>query len=330
MTVPKTVVVTYPGFDAADPQTAGILREHGFAIRFAPRTVERTADDVVELMEGATAGIISTDPFDATVFARCPDLRVLARIGVGLDTVDVDAATGAGVAVTITPDVNIATVADHTLALMLACCRRLLENDRSTRDGSWDRGGALNGTDLTGATVGIVGLGAIGLAVARRLAGFEVTLLGTDVAGVSSELVERVDLDELLRRADIVTLHVPLTPATRGLIGARELGLMRSHAILVNTSRGGVVDEQALATVLRESRLASAGLDVFAREPPIGSPLLELERVVISPHMAGISVRTQQVMLTMAVAAVIDVVDGREPAGLVNLDALSAQREPAL
>jgi phosphoglycerate dehydrogenase-like enzyme len=330
MSVPKIVVVTYPGFDSADPQTAGILRERGFAIRFAPRTVERTADDVVELMEGATAGIISTDPFDATVFARCPDLRVLARIGVGLDTVDIDAATGAGVAVTITPDVNIATVADHTLALMLACCRRVLENDRSTRSGSWDRGGALNGTDLTGATVGIIGLGAIGLAVARRLAGFEVTLLGTDVPGVSSELVERVDLDDLLRRADIVTLHVPLTPATRGLIGARELGLMPSHAILVNTSRGGVVDEQALATVLRESRLASAGLDVFAREPPIGSPLLEFERVVVSPHIAGISVRTQQVMLTMAVAAVIDVVDGREPAGLVNLDALSAQREPAL
>jgi phosphoglycerate dehydrogenase-like enzyme len=324
-----TVVVTYPGFDSEDDRTAGVLRERGFDIRFAPRLGDRSPDEVAELMDGAVGGIVSTDPFDEGVFARCTGLRVLARVGVGLDTVDVDAATDAGVAVTITPDLNTATVADHTLALMLACCRRLLENDRSTRGGAWDRGGSLNGTDLTGATVGLVGVGSIGHAVARRLAGFDVTVLGSDLLGVASDLVEPVGLDELLRRADIVSLHVPLTAATRGMIGARELGLMRDGAILVNTSRGGIVDELALEAHLREGRLAAAGVDVFAREPPLGSPLLTMDHVVVTPHIAGISVRTQQRMLEMAVRSVIDVVDGRHPKGLVNPDALE-QRGPVV
>ena len=321
-----TVVVTYPGFDPDDVRTAGVLREHGLQIRFEPRTGERSAERVAQLMDGAIGGIVSTDPFDGSVFARCPALLVLARVGVGFDTVDVAAATGAGVAVTITPGVNTATVADHTLALILACCRRLVENDRRTRTGAWDRGGALNGVDLTGATVGIVGLGAIGRAVASRLAGFEVTLLGTDLPEVRSELIVRVGLDELLRRSDIVTVHVPLTPATRGLIGARELALMPDGAILVNTARGGVVDEAALLPHVRGGRLG-AGLDVFASEPPRGSPVLELERVIVTPHIAGISVRTQQAMLEMAVQSVIDVVAGRAPAGIVNPEALRAARE---
>jgi len=329
MSAPPVVVVTYPGFDELDPQTAGILRERGLEIRFEPRTGERTPAEVVRIMEGAIGGIISTDPFDGTVLAQCRGLRVLARVGVGIDTIDVGAATDAGVAVTITPDLNTATVADHTVALILACCRRLVENDRSTRGGGWDRGGRLNGTDLTGATVGIVGLGAIGRAVARRLAGFDVTLLGADLPEVRAEGIERVGLDELLRRSDIVTVHVPLTAGTRGLIGARELDLMPNKAILVNTSRGGVVDEQALIPHLLEGRLAAA-LDVFEQEPPRGSPLLDLEHVLVTPHIAGISVQTQQQMLEMAARSVIDVVDGRAPPGLINPEALGARSQPAL
>jgi phosphoglycerate dehydrogenase-like enzyme len=320
------VVVTYPGFDTGDPRTAGVLRDHGLDVRFAPRTGERSAADVVRLMDGAVGGIVSTDPFDGSVFAGCPALRVLARVGVGLDTVDVEAATGAGVAVTVTPGVNTATVADHTLALILACCRRLVENDRRTRDGGWDRGGALNGGDLTGETVGIVGLGSIGRAVARRLAGFDATLLGTDLPGVECDLVERVELDELLQRSAIVTIHVPLTAATRGLIGARELALMPDGAILVNTSRGSVIDEAALVDELRSGRLG-AGLDVFEAEPPRGSPVLALERAVVTPHIAGISVRTQQAMLEVAVRNVVDVLAGREPPGLVNPLALHGAGE---
>jgi phosphoglycerate dehydrogenase-like enzyme len=322
-----TVVVTYPGFDCVDPGTAGVLTAHGLAIRFEPRTRERSADAVAELMNGAVGGIVSTDPFDQTVFARCPELRVLARVGVGLDTVDVEAATGAGVAVTITPELNTATVADHTLTLMLACCRRLVQNDSRTRAGGWDRGGSLNGLDLTGMTVGVIGLGSIGRAVARRLAGFDVTVLGTDLPHVTSELVERVGLEELLGRSGIISVHVPLSPATRGLIGARELALMPAGAIIINTSRGGVIDETALLPHLRQGRLM-AGLDVFEREPPEGSPLLLLDHVVVTPHIAGISVHSQQAMLEMAVQAVVEVIGGRRPPGLVNPDALGGARAP--
>jgi|SRR5579862_113397 len=321
----RTVVVTYPGWVDDDLQTAGALRAAGLEIRFEPRTGERSPEEVLRFMADATAGVISTDPFDSAVFGGCPLLRVLARVGVGVDAIDLDAATAAGVAVTTTPGINTTTVADHTLALILACVRRVVENDASVRGGEWDRGGRLTGTELTGATVGIVGLGAIGQAVAKRLAGFDVRTLGYDVADVEPSTIERVDLDELLRRADIVTLHVPLVPGTRMLIGTRELGLMRPGAILVNASRGGIVDESALLGALRERHLGGAALDVFDREPPRGSPLLELPQVVLSPHIAGISVSAQQAALEAAVDAVLSVLAGRRPGGLVNPEALALQ-----
>ena len=317
------VVVTYPGFDPEDARTAGVLRDAGFTIRYEPRRGERTPADVARFMADARAGIVSTDPFDASVFPLCPKLRVLARVGVGIDAIDLEAATQARVAVTITPGVNANTVADHTLAMMLACCRRLLQNDRAVRAGLWERGGPMSPTDLTGATVGIVGLGEIGRTVARRLRGFDVKVLGSDVAGVTWDGIPRVELDELLGTANVVTLHVPLAPATRGLIGARELSMMRRDAILINTSRGGVVDELALVAALREKRLLGAGIDVFAREPPDGSPLLELPNVVLSPHIAGISICSEQTMLEMATASILDVMAGGRPAGLINPDALA-------
>lgn len=327
------IVVTYPGFDLEDERTAGALRDAGFTIRYEPRLGERTPADVARFMADARAGIVSTDPFDDSVFAACPKLRVLARVGVGTDAIDLPAATRAGVAVTITPGVNANTVADHTLAMILACCRRLLQNDRAVRDGLWERGGPMSPTDLTGATVGIVGLGEIGRAVARRLRGFDVKVLGTDLPDVTWDGIPRVELDELLGAANVVTLHVPLAPSTRGLIGARELALMRADAILINTSRGGVVDEAALAAALEKKRLLGAGIDVFAREPPEGSPLLDMPNVLLSPHIAGISVYSQQTMLEMATASILDVIGGGRPPGLLNPDALAAAKaaiaEPA-
>jgi phosphoglycerate dehydrogenase-like enzyme len=326
----RAVVITYPAFDENDPLTAGALRAAGLEIRLEPRLRERSPEQVLRFMADATAGVISTDPFDRAVFAGCPWLRVLARVGVGVDTIDVDAATEAGVLITTTPGINTTSVADHTLALMLACIRRVVENDASIRSGEWSRGGRLTGIELTGATVGIIGLGAIGQAVAQRLAGFEVRILGYDVSDVEPLGIVRAELDELLRAADVVTLHVPLLPSTRMLIGARELALMRSGAILVNASRGGIVDEEALLQALREKRLAGAGLDVFAREPPAGSALLELSQVVVSPHIAGISVSAQQAGLEAAVEAVVAALAGRRPGGLINPEALASQPSGAL
>jgi phosphoglycerate dehydrogenase-like enzyme len=322
----STVVVTYPAFDEGDPRTAGAFRSAGLSIRHAPRVGERSPDDVVALMADAVAGVVSTDPFDGSVFARCPRLRVLARVGVGLDSIDLDAATEAGVCVTTTPGVQTNAVADHTLALTLACVRRIVENHESVKAGEWDRGGRLNGGELAGSTVGIVGLGAIGSAVARRLAGFDAQVLGYDIRPAAPAGVRLVDFDELLQQSDVVTVHVPFVPATSHLIGERELALMRSGAILVNVSRGGVVDEDALFAALVGGKLAGAGLDVFAREPPLGSPLLELPQVVVSPHIGGMSVSAQQAALELAVASVLDVLAGRQPQGLVNPTAASVAR----
>jgi phosphoglycerate dehydrogenase-like enzyme len=311
-----TVVVTYPGFDEGDERTAGALRAAGLSVTFAPRVSERTPAEVIVLMRDAVAGIVSTDPFDRAVLAACPGLRALARVGVGVDTIDLAAATEAGVVVTITPGVNGETVADHTLALMLACVRRVVENDASVRRGEWDRGGRHLGTALSGASVGLIGLGAIGRAVARRM-------LGYALAEVELDGVTRVSLPALLRESDIVSLHVPLSEVTYELIGEAELALLRPTAILVNTARGRLVSEAALVAALREGRLAGAGIDVFEHEPPSGSPLLSLPQVVLSPHIGGIGAGAQQAMLEMATAAVLDVLSGREPGGIVNPEALA-------
>jgi D-3-phosphoglycerate dehydrogenase / 2-oxoglutarate reductase len=321
-----TVVVTYPGFDAGDEKTAGALEAAGFNIRLEPKFFDRSPEETRLIMADAIAGIVSTDPFTAEVLGGCPQLRVLARVGVGIDTIDLPAATAAGIAVTITPDTNTAAVADHTIALMLACCRRVPENDKTVRTGEWSRGGSLTGRELTGATVGIIGLGMIGRAVAERLAGFGVRVLGTDLPGITYARCEQVGLDVLLSQSDIVSLHVPLSPQTRGMIGQREFAMMRRGALFINTARGGVVDERALIAALVGGHLAAAGLDVFAQEPPLGSPLLRMTNVVLSPHIAGISISSQQSMLEMAAGSILDVLAGRDCPRVVNPDAIANGR----
>jgi phosphoglycerate dehydrogenase-like enzyme len=209
-------------------------------------------------------------------------------------------------------------VGDHTLALMLAAVRRVVDCDASMRRGEWSRAGKLTGWDLHGACVGILGLGAIGRAVARRLRGFDTELLACDVVAREADGIELVPLDELLRRAQILTVHVPLADSTRGMIGRRELALMRPGAILVNAARGGIVDEAALADALAAGRLRAAALDVFEDEPPWGSRLLELPNVVLSPHVAALSVDSIGRMLRLASRSVVEVLAGRPPDGLVG------------
>ena len=326
MSATGVVVVTFPSFDVDDPESGGVLTAAGLEIRLSPKTGERTPADVVAVMADAVAGIVSTDPFDDQVFAACPRLRVLARTGVGLDSIDLEAATAAGVVVTTTPGVNNEVVADHTLALILATVRRVVESDASVRRGEWRRGSDLPVWDLHGATVGIVGLGAVGQAVARRLLGFDCTVLAYDVADRRVDRVERVSLAELLTRSEIVTVHVPLLKSTQGLIGVRELAVIRPDAIIVSTSRGGIVDEEALIEALRSGRIRAAALDVFAHEPPAGSPLLGLPNVVLTAHLAGLSEASITRMLRIAAQAVVSVLEGGEPAGVVNPHVLTAVR----
>ena len=325
MSAGETVVVTFPAFVADDPAHSGVLGDAGLLVRFAPKKGVRTAVELVELIGEAVAAIVSTDPFDASVFRACPRLRVVARVGVGVDSIDLGAATAAGVVVTTTPGMNGQAVADHTLALMLATVRRIVESDVSVRNGEWKRDAAATPWELHGATVGIVGLGAIGRSVARRLQGFECTILAYDLEPRTVDGVEAVSLEELLRRSDFVTLHVPLNDSTQVLVGARELARLRPGAILVNTSRGGVVDEAALYAALTEGRLRAAALDVFADEPPTGSPLLDLPNVVVTPHLAGLSVSSVTCMLRLASQSIVTVLEGGVPDSVANPDGLAAR-----
>ena len=310
--------MTWPDYDVEAQGLGRALAEAGLQIRLEPKRGRRDARETQQLLDGVAGAIVSTDPFDEDLLVACPQLRVIARVGVGVDSIDLDAATRCGVAVTITPGANEETVADHTLALMLALVRRICEHDADIRNGGWNRTGVHAPWTLSGRTVGIVGFGRIGKLVARRLSGFDVEVLVNDPMAPIDGEPPAVDLDDLLARSDVVTLHVPLTRDTRALIGSREFRLMRSEAILINTARGGVLDEGALLTSLREGSLRGAALDVFEEEPPRDWSLLHRPNVVLSPHNAGLSVESIQEMTHRATASVIDVLSGRAPDDLAN------------
>lgn len=323
------VLVTWPDFPTGDGQPGGRLRAAGMEVRLAPKLGLRTPAELRALLPGAHAAIVSTDPFDASVIASCPKLRVIARVGVGVDSIDLEAATQAGIVVTVTPGANDVTAADHTLALMLAAIRRVIEHDAAVRRGEWPRTGAHTPWELTGATVGIVGYGRIGQLVASRLAGFKARVLVSDPVRRAQPPAKDASLDELLAVADIVSIHTPLTPSTRNMIGTREFTLMRPGVILVNTSRGGVVDEAAMVSHLEAGHLRAAALDVYETEPPRPSRLLELPNVVVTPHTAGISERSVRDMVEVATTSVLSVLRGQpEAASIVNPAALAGPSRP--
>lgn len=317
------VLVTWPDYDVADREVGGALAAHGWTPRLAPKLGARTPQELGELVAGAAGAIVSTDPFDAGVLAAASDLRVIARVGVGIDSVDLEAATAHGVVVTVTPGANEPTVADHTIALMLGLLRRLVEHDGGVRRGEWNRTGPHTPSLLSGATVGLVGFGRTGRLVAERLRGFGVRLLVHDPVAWDHDAAHQAGLDELLAVADVVSLHLPLLESTRKLIGARELGLVKRGAIVVNAARGGVIDEQALCEALETGRLRGAALDVFEDEPPRASRLIELPNVLLSPHIAGLSEHSVHEMTRRATASVLDVLGGRVPRHVANPDVLA-------
>jgi glyoxylate reductase len=249
-----------------------------------------------------------------------PNLRVVANFGVGYDRIDVAACLARGVVLTNTPGVLDAATADLTLALILAVQRRVVEGDRLVRSGAW-RGswpdGAL-GEEVSGSTLGIVGLGRIGSAVARRARGFDMSVLYARRRRVDTELAEHRELDDLLAEADIVSLHVPLTPQTEGLIDARRLALLRDGACFVNTARGEVVEEEALVAELVAGRLR-AGLDVFAAEPDVPAELRGLPNVVLTPHLGSASRGAREAMTRLVVDNLLAVERGLPPLTRVRL-----------
>jgi glyoxylate reductase len=282
-----------------------------------------------ELLEAArgAVGILPTvtEKVDAEVMDAAGDgLKVIANMAVGYDNIDVEAATERGVVVTNTPEVLNETTADTAFMLLLAAARRLGEAERLLRSGGWDAWGPkqLTGPDVWGKRLGVVGFGRIGQALARRTRGFDMDLVYHDQyrnEGAERELGARyLELDELLRTSDFVSIHTPLTPETTHLIGADELERMKPEAVLVNTSRGPVVDESALADALVEGRIFAAGLDVYEEEPEVHPKLLELENVVLAPHIGSASIETRDKMAALAAENLAAVLRGEEPKTPVN------------
>ena len=280
-----------------------------------------TRDELLEAVRGAS-GVLSTatEKMDGEVMdAAGVGLKVVANMAVGYDNIDICAATNRGVVVTNTPGVLDETTADVAFMLMLAAARRLGEGERLLRAGEWEWWGPkqLRGIDVWGKKLGVVGLGRIGRAVARRGRGFGMEILYHNRSrkeDAEKELGARyLDLDDLLRESDFVSIHTPLTDATRHLIGERELGLMQDTAVLVNTSRGPVVDEAALAEALEGGRIFAAGLDVYEEEPKVHPRLLELEKAVLAPHIGSASIETRDRMATLAAENLAAVLRGEEP-----------------
>ena len=273
-----------------------------------------------------------TDRIDAAFLAACPRLRVVANVAAGYDNIDVDAATRAGVAITNTPGVLTEATADLAFSLLLAAARRVPEGDAFLREGRythWRIRQQQMGLDVHGATLGIFGFGQIGQAMARRARGFAMDVLYHSAtprsADVEAEFGARhVSFDELLERSDFLSLHAPLTPQTRHVFDAGAFARMKRTAILVNTARGALVDEAALAEALRCEVIAGAGLDVYEHEPAIHPQLLaQRERVVLLPHLGSATASTRQAMSCMAAASVRAVLSGERPANLVNPTVLS-------
>ena len=276
-------------------------------------------------------GIVSqlTDKLGEAVLAKLEGVRVIANVAVGYDNIDVPAATARRILVTNTPDVLTETTADFAFALLMATARRVGEAHAFVHSGRWGRWviDLLGGQGLHHRTLGIFGMGRIGQAVARRGRGFGMNVLYADAVALPEETerglgARRVEKEELLREADFVSLHVPLTAQTRHFIGAPELALMKPTAILVNTARGPVVDEAALVETLKAGRIAGAGLDVFEEEPKVHPGLLELSNVTLAPHIASASVATRRRMSEMAAENAVAALEGRRPPNLLNPEAL--------
>jgi lactate dehydrogenase-like 2-hydroxyacid dehydrogenase len=313
------------------PEAVDLLRR-SFEVDYEGTDAGLTTSELVERSRGCQAVVSQlTDKLGADTIAQLQGVKVIANVAVGYDNIDVPAATAKGILVTNTPGVLTETTADFAFTLLMATARRIPEAHAFVHSGEWKTWliDLLAGQDIHGATLGIFGLGRIGASVARRGRGFGMRILYCDAQPAPAEVVQeldarRVSKEELLRESDFVSLHVPLLPDTRHLIGAAELAQMKPTAVLINTARGPVVDEAALADALEQRVIWAAGLDVFEVEPKVHAKLLTLPNAVLAPHIASASVATRRRMSMMAAENAAAALSGLRPPNLLNPAALQA------
>ncbi len=293
-----------------------ILEAAGFEVLPGTRTENYwQAEALIRELQGCAAVVAGSEPYTRAVLEALPELRVIARTGVGFDAIDLQAADDCQVVVTTTPGVNHHSVAEHTIALLMGVARGFPDYDQRVRNGRWLR---IEYPRVMGSTLGLVGLGRIGQAVATRAVGLGMKVLACE-SNPRLEFcrqwgIELVPLDDLLARSDYVSLHVPMTPETRKLMNAERFARMKRGSVFINTARGGLVDEPALIAALQSGHLRGAGLDVFETEPlPLDSPLVRMSNVLLSGHVAGLDVESQRDTLTMAAETIIALRDGQWP-----------------
>jgi lactate dehydrogenase-like 2-hydroxyacid dehydrogenase len=320
------VLITRKIFDEA----IAIVRQH-FEVEDNQNDIPFSPEELIKRLQGKAGAItLLTDRIDEDVLSKCPELKIVSNVAVGYNNIDVRACTRRKVMVTNTPGVLDDTTADLTWALLLTTARRIVEADQYLRSLKWT-GWKLTeflGYDVHHKVLGVCGLGRIGQRVARRARGFDMQILYTDVVraavSVEKELDARfVDKKTLLAESDFVTLHVPLGSQTTHYISKPELALMKPTAILINASRGPVVDEKALVQALKEGKISGAGLDVYEREPEVEPGLLQMKHVVLLPHIASASRETRLRMATMAAENLVAGLTGKHPPNLVNGEVLS-------
>jgi glyoxylate reductase len=325
------VLITYKNIPGAG--LVERLREQ-FDVRVYDRDGYMPRGELLEAL-AEVDGLVSllSERIDAELLDRAPNLKAVSNYAVGFNNVDVDAATSRGVMITNTPDVVTDATADLAWAILMGIARDVCLVDRYVRSGDWKewRPERFIAADITGTTLGIIGLGRIGQAMARRAAGFDMRVVYTDVSRAPREVEERSgaeyrSLDALLGESDFVTIHVPLTTQTRHLIDERALSLMKPSAYLVNAARGAIVDEHALVAALQRKQIAGAALDVYENEPQLAPGLVELPNVILIPHLGANSRRTRDRMAAMTADNLIAALSGEVPPNLVNPEVLSKRR----
>jgi len=313
------IVSTSPTFGFYVQEPVDYLKAHGCELKLIPQGKKLSETELLECASESDAMIVAVEQITDRVIQAATNLKVIAKHGAGVDNIDMAAATGKGIVVTSAPGANSDAVADLTIGLFLALARQIPFADSSVKAGEWPR---LIGTQFNKKTLGIIGVGQIGKRVARRAMGFDMEVLVYDVVE-DREFAEKtgakyLPLDEVLAKSDFISLHVPLTESTRHLIGARELGLMKQSAFLVNVARGGVVDEEALLEALNQKQIGGAAADVFSQEPPKGNPLLEIKNLIATPHMG---MYTHEALIEtgmICVRNIVDALEGRKPQFLNN------------
>ncbi len=313
------ILITPRSFASISKKPMEMLKGKGYEIVKNETGKPLNNKEMSELIEDVDGIIIGIDDLNAGIIKQAYNLNVISKYGVGVDNIDITAATTQGIVVTNTPKANIDAVADLTFALMLALARRIPEADRETKAGNWKK---FIGTSVWRKKLGVIGLGKIGRQVVKRARGFEMEILCYDI--IQDEEFARqfgvryVDLETLLKESDYITIHTPLNNATKGIIGYKELEMINENAFLINTSRGGIIDEKALYDALKNNKIKGAALDSYKDEPLKNSPLVELKNIIMTSHNGAYTKEAINNMGVQAAQNLIDVLEGREPENRIN------------